>query len=117
MVIQSFDFRVLKYWHEKYPEVRLSALVDNLKTIDENLQALGFIPSIYSPEFRLLSKDEIKHCHELNMRVIPWTVNEITDMLELKTWNVDGFITDYPNRAARFKRTLNIKVPNGKSRK
>ncbi len=116
VVIQSFDFRVLKYWHEKYPEVRLSALVDNLHTIDENLQSLGFTPSIYSPDYKLLSKDEIKHCHELGMRVLPWTVNEITDMLELKTWNVDGFITDYPNRATRYKRTLNIKVPNGKKR-
>ncbi|MEY4931397.1 MAG: hypothetical protein RI909_2121, partial [Bacteroidota bacterium] len=29
VVIQSFDFRVLKYWHEKYPEVRLAALVEN----------------------------------------------------------------------------------------
>ena len=25
VVIQSFDFRVLKYWHEKYPDVRLAA--------------------------------------------------------------------------------------------
>ena len=31
VVIQSFDFRVLKYWHEKHPEVRLAALVENLK--------------------------------------------------------------------------------------
>ena len=29
VVVQSFDFRVLKYWHKKYPNVRLSALVSN----------------------------------------------------------------------------------------
>ena len=110
VVIQSFDFRVLKYWHEKYPEVRLSALVNNLKTIDENLRDLGFTPAIYSPEYKLLSREEIKHCHDLKMRVIPWTVNDVQEMLELKNWNVDGFITDYPNRAEKFKRTLNIKA-------
>ena len=27
VVIQSFDMRVLQYWHKKYPEVRLSLLV------------------------------------------------------------------------------------------
>lgn len=99
VVIQSFDFRVLKYWHEKYPEVRLAALVENLNTVDENIKQLGFRPSIYSPDYKLLSKGEIKYIHGLGMRVIPWTVNDEKEMQELKTWGVDGIITDYPNRA------------------
>jgi len=106
IVIQSFDFRVLKYWHEKYPEVRLAALVDNLKTIDENIKSLGFRPSIYSPDYQLLSKTEIKYIHELGMRCIPWTVNDKKEMQELKSWGVDGFITDYPNRARDLGYTL-----------
>lgn len=114
IVIQSFDFRVLKYWHEKHPEVRLSALVDNLNTIDENLKNLGFTPSIYSPDYKLLSKEEVRHCHELGMRVIPWTVNDVAEMLALKNWNVNGFITDYPNRALKYKHTLEMRVPSGK---
>jgi glycerophosphoryl diester phosphodiesterase len=109
VIIQSFDFRVLKYWHEKHPEIRLAALVDNLKTIDENVKDLGFTPSIYSPEFTLLTKEEIKHCHDLKMRVIPWTVNDEKEMVALKGMGVDGFITDYPDRAAKYKMTLNIK--------
>ena len=113
VVIQSFDFSVLRYFHEKHPEVRLAALIDNLNTIDENIRKLGFTPSIYSPDYKLLSKLEVRHCHDLKMRVIPWTVNEVTDMLELKAWNVDGFITDYPDRAGRIRRTLNIKPRNG----
>jgi glycerophosphoryl diester phosphodiesterase len=108
VVIQSFDFRVLKYWHEKYPTVRLAALVENLHTIDENIKELGFAPSIYSPDYTLLDKDEVKRCHQLKMRVIPWTVNDPAEMVALKGMNVDGFITDYPNRAAKFKMTLSI---------
>lgn len=117
VVIQSFDFRVLKYWHEKYPEVRLAALVENLNTIDENMKELGFTPSIYSPDYKLLSKSEVKYCHELNMRVIPWTVNDPAEMLALKGMGVDGFITDYPDRASRFKRTLSIKSSTKPGRK
>jgi glycerophosphoryl diester phosphodiesterase len=130
LVIQSFDFRVLKYWHEKHPEVRLAALVENKKTVDQNLNALGFIPSIYSPDFKLLTNESVEYLHtktyprqevtenktttvNMKLRVIPWTVNEIEDMLALKGMGVDGFITDYPNRAAKFKLTLNIKN-NGK---
>jgi glycerophosphoryl diester phosphodiesterase len=108
LVIQSFDFRVLRYWHEKYPTIRLAALVDNLKTIDENIKDLGFAPSIYSPDYTLLNKTEVKHCHDLKMRVIPWTVNDPKEMLALKGMGVDGFITDYPNEAAKIKMTLNI---------
>lgn len=123
VVIQSFDFRVLKYWHKKYPEVRLAALVENKKSIDENLNELGFIPSIYSPDFKLLAKDSVEYLHTKNveltekqkeakiksrLRVIPWTVNEPAEMLSVKGMDVDGFITDYPDRAAKFKRTLSI---------
>ncbi len=127
LVIQSFDFRVLKYWHEKHPEVRLAALVENKKTVDQNLNVLGFIPSIYSPDFKLLTNESVEYLHTKTfvmppstdkkssitsnkLRVIPWTVNEIDDMLALKGMGVDGFITDYPNRAAKFKMTLNIKA-------
>jgi len=113
VVIQSFDFRVLKYWHEKHPEVRLAALVENLNTIDENLKALGFTPSIYSPEFTLLSKSEIKRCHDLKMRVIPWTVNDKKEMEELKEWGVDGIITDYPDSA----KTLGYTLKSSKGKK
>lgn len=108
VVIQSFDFRVLRYWHEKYPQVRVSALVENKKSVEENLSELGFTPSIYSPYYKLLTKDDVKYLHDKKVRVIPWTVNEPSEMLALKGMNVDGFITDYPDRAAKFKRTLNI---------
>lgn len=123
VVIQSFDFRVLKYWHEKYPEIRLAALVENQKSIDDNLAELGFIPSVYSPDFKLLTNERVKYLHTKNfsltpkqkesklkskLRVIPWTVNEEKDMLVMKGMGVDGFITDYPNRAAKYKMTLSI---------
>ncbi|CAN5307094.1 glycerophosphodiester phosphodiesterase family protein [soil metagenome] len=113
VIIQSFDFRILKYWHKKYPEIRLAALVENLKTIDEHIKELGFVPSIYSPDYKLLDKDEVKHCHELKMRVVPWTVNDPAEMIALKGMNVDGFITDYPDRARKIKMTLAIKPKGG----
>ncbi|MBN8578749.1 MAG: glycerophosphodiester phosphodiesterase [Cytophagales bacterium] len=109
VIIQSFDFRVLRYWHEKYPEVRLAALVENKKSVAENLDDLGFTPSIYSPYFKLLTREDVSTLHQKKLRVIPWTVNEEKDMLSVKGMDVDGFITDYPDRAAKFKRTLNLR--------
>jgi len=114
VVIQSFDFRVLKYWHQKYPEIRLAALVENTKSIDANLADLGLKPSTYSPNFKLLNRDKVKYLHQQRIRVIPWTVNEISDMLSLKGMGVDGLITDYPDRARRYKHTLSIPHKGGK---
>jgi glycerophosphoryl diester phosphodiesterase len=113
VVIQSFDFRVLRYWNEKYPGVRLAALVANNKSVEENLAELGFKPSVYSPYYKNLRAEDVKKLHEMKIRVIPWTVNEVNEMLSLKGMGVDGFITDYPDRAAKIKRTLNIQ-PKGK---
>lgn len=100
IVIQSFDFRVLKYWHNKYPDIRLSALISNTKTVEANLRALGFNPSVYSIHYKLLTKAKVDYLRKLNIRVIPWTVNETEDMKKMLEWKVDGFITDYPDRAA-----------------
>lgn len=112
VVIQSFDFRVLQYWHTKYPKVRLAVLVENIKSIDANLKELGFVPSIYSPHYKLLSREKVDYIHTLiptgvenskiKLRVIPWTVNETKEMEEVKAWGVDGLITDYPNRASEI---------------
>lgn len=101
VVIQSFDFRVLKYWHEKYPDVRLGALVENTLTVSSNLTLLGFTPSVYSPYFKLISKDDIQYLHQQKIRVIPWTVNEAEDIKKMRQLGVDGLITDYPDRAAQ----------------
>jgi glycerophosphoryl diester phosphodiesterase len=113
VVIQSFDFRVLKYWHKKYPHVRLAVLVENLKSAETNLNSLGFLPSIYSPDFKLLDQEIISSLRKKKIRVIPWTVNEPADMKRLKNWGVDGIITDYPNRAAEIGLSLKLNG-NGK---
>jgi len=112
VVIQSFDFRILKYWHKKYPEVRLAALVENTKSIDANLNALGFKPSVYSPYYKLLNRQKVLYLKKMKIRVIPWTVNEESEMLVFKGMGVDGFITDYPDRARKYKMTLNIQSKN-----
>ncbi|MEL7005172.1 MAG: glycerophosphodiester phosphodiesterase family protein [Bacteroidota bacterium] len=112
IVIQSFDFRVLKYWNEKYPKVRLAALVENSKSIDSNLSQLGFTPAIYSPDYKLLTKKKIDQLHSKRIKVIPWTVNDTDKMKELVSWKIDGIITDYPNRAKELGLTLKFEEEN-----
>jgi len=101
--LQSFDFRVLKYWHEEYPEVTLVALIENMNSVQKNLEDLGFTPEIYSPYFKLLNGKKVEEIHELGMKVVPWTVNTVDEMRSMIDLGVDGIITDYPNLARTLK--------------
>ncbi len=103
LMIQSFDFRVLRYIHQAYPDYKLAALAykDNVKT---NLDALGFIPDSYSPEHTLLTAAIVTVLQAKGMKVIPWTINEASRMKTVLGWGVDGIITDYPDIGLLFKK-------------
>lgn len=98
VIIQSFDIRALQYLHQKYPAIKTALLNEKpLAGLDEQLNALGFTPTIYSPVYQLVNTALIKKCHDKGMKIIPWTVNEKAKIEELKKMGVDGIITDYPN--------------------
>lgn len=97
VIIQSFDVRTLQVLRHKYPHIKTSLLVENVKGLNKNLAALGFIPDIYSPYFRLVTPRLLQNCHKKGMKVVPWTVNDLADMRRLKEMGVDGLISDYPN--------------------
>lgn len=97
VIIQSFDFRTLKVMHSKHPEIRLAALVSNTKSVADNTQSLGFIPAIYSPNYMLVNAAMIEQCHQLKMKIIPWTVNDKAKLDSLRQMGVDGIISDFPD--------------------
>jgi glycerophosphoryl diester phosphodiesterase len=99
VIIQSFDFRTLQVLHKRYPAVKTAALVEDFdkRSLEEHLKALGFRPTIYSPHYSLVNKELIGKCHDQQIKVIPWTVNDKAKIDELKTLGVDGIITDYPD--------------------
>lgn len=96
-IVQSFDPRTLKVLHQKYPHIRASLLVSNKDSFEENLERLGFMPDVYSPNYKLVTPELIAKAHAKNIKVIPWTVNELEDIVRLRAMGVDGIISDYPN--------------------
>ena len=99
VIIQSFDFRTLRYMHQKYPMIKTAMLIEDFdeRGIKDQLRSLGFSPTIYSPEHKMVSPDLVKKCHEQNIKIIPWTVNDKARIDELKAMGVDGIISDYPD--------------------
>lgn len=98
-IIQSFDLRTLKYLHKKYPGVKTALLVEatDKNSFRKQIKDLGFTPTIYSPEETLVTSNLINECHERNIKIIPWTVDDKKKIKDFKALGVDGIITDYPN--------------------
>jgi glycerophosphoryl diester phosphodiesterase len=99
VIIQSFDFRSLQYLHIHYPAIKTAMLIERFdkRTFEDQIKALGFTPTIYSPENTLVNAELIEKCHQQNIKVIPWTVNDAQKINDLKALGVDGIISDYPN--------------------
>ena len=99
VIVQSFDFRILQYLHQHYPKIKTAMLIEanSKSSFRKQIKDIGFTPTIYSPEAALVTPELIKDCHDLNMKIIPWTVNDKNKIEELKKMGVDGIITDYPN--------------------
>ncbi len=99
MIIQSFDFRTLQYLHQKYPEIKTAMLIEDFdkRSLEQQLKDLGFTANIYSPAYSLVTSAIVEKCHQLKIRVIPWTVNDKATIERLKEMGVDGIITDYPD--------------------
>ena len=99
VIVQSFDPRSLQYLHTKYPAVKTALLVEESdpKNFALQLKELGFIPTIYSPAYQLVTPLLVKQCHDTGVMIIPWTVNDTDTIRKLKLTGVDGIISDYPN--------------------
>jgi glycerophosphoryl diester phosphodiesterase len=114
--LQSFDWSLNAASRRQAPDMPLAYLTiqqprsNNLESgewtsglrIAQHRDAPAMVAAaggkVWSPNFNDLSQAVIQRAREENLRVIPWTVNETSDMARLIDWGVDGIITDYPDR-------------------
>ena len=73
------------------------------------VQAAG--GKLWTPNFASLNQAALRQAQQLGLKVIPWTVNEPADMARLIDWDVDGLITDYPDRARAVMRDKGMALP------
>lgn len=113
--IQSFDVRTLQAAQELKLPVRLSLLVERpvrqalhsgLRYFRNGVDALGFLPEVYSPDHTLVTPETIRSAHDQGVRIVPWTVNDSRRMIHLIRMGVDGLITDYPDLGMEVVRSL-----------
>lgn len=96
-IISSFDWNALKEVQNLNPNIPIGVLTE------ENIDtALAFAESIkvyaIHPDFQLLNKENVKQIQNKGFKVFPWTVNSEEDIQKVKSYNVNGIISDNPDK-------------------
>jgi glycerophosphoryl diester phosphodiesterase len=132
--IQSFDWRGLIEARRLAPEIAtgcLSIESNNMDTVGRasgqpspwlaglDLAAHGgSVPrlasqagcAVWSPFWRNATAENVKEAQALGLKVVPWTVNNSSEMTRLIDIGVDGLITDYPDRALPVLAAKGLKI-------
>ena len=96
-LVSSFDWNALQQVAFLNDKIPLGVLTET--DLDLALAFAKFIQakSIH-PHFHLLTKENTAQMQEKGLQIFPWTINEYEDIQKIKTFNVNGIITDFPNR-------------------
>ena len=96
-LVSSFDWNALQQVRFLNEEIPIGVLTET--DLDLALAFAKFIQakSIH-PYFHLLTKENTAKIQEKGIQVYPWTINEIEDIQKIIAFNVNGIITDFPNR-------------------
>ena len=95
-----FDPRILRLAHQLRSDLATSLLVEDDLPWASSISNLGFTPTAFGPDFTSVTAAAV---HALRtdfpgLRLVPWTVNDQTDMHRLLALGMDGMTTDYPDR-------------------
>lgn len=95
--ISSFHWNVLEEISNLKPEIYLGVLTEH------NLEnALIFAKKIkaksINPYYKLLTLEKVTLLQETGFQVFPWTVNDSSEIEKMKSYNVNGIISDFPDR-------------------
>ncbi|PTT05589.1 glycerophosphodiester phosphodiesterase, partial [Flavobacterium sp. HMWF030] len=96
-IISSFDWNMLDETSNLNPNIPIGVLTE------ENLDtALAFAEKIKAkaihPDFNLLNVNNVREIQEKGFLVLTWTVNDKEDIQKVKSYNVDGIISDNPDK-------------------
>ncbi|WP_168796610.1 glycerophosphodiester phosphodiesterase [Cognatitamlana onchidii] len=96
LVVSSFQADLLKTVYKINKNIPLGILTDT--NLDAAVALAKEVKAVsIHPEFTMLTKEIVESLQE-NYRVYTYTVNNLKPIARIKSYGVDGIITDYPDR-------------------
>jgi glycerophosphoryl diester phosphodiesterase len=97
IIFMSFDWRILKELYDINPTSKYIFLSEK-KDFQLEMDLLSFTPFGIGLNYKIITKSIINNAHNQNQLIYAWTVNSEKDYKKLIEIEVDGIITDYPNK-------------------
>ena len=94
--IQSFDWRTLKVVEREAPDIATAYLTSAKDSEPSRVRKAR--ARIWSPNFQALNPEMMASARALGLTIVPWTVNQPADIARVLELQVDGIISDYPDR-------------------
>lgn len=98
LIVQTFDVRALEYLHQHYPGTILSYLTEDETDIETILPQISFKPEWWSPNYQVVTPENVAYCHKRGIKVVPWTVDDPAEIQRMVDCGVDAIISNYPDR-------------------
>jgi len=96
-IVSSFDWNALQEVKNLNSQIPIGVLTNT--DIDLAFAFAKFIKATsIHPNFHLLNQENTKNMQKEGFSIFPWTVNETEDIKRMKSFNVNGIITDFPDR-------------------
>lgn len=97
ILISSFDWNALQEVRFQHEDLRIGVLTET--DLDLALAFAKFIKAeAIHPYYHLLTAENVRKIKEKGFKVFPWTINEPEDITFVQSLEVDGIITDFPER-------------------
>jgi glycerophosphoryl diester phosphodiesterase len=108
VIIQSFDFRMLRAMRELAPEIRLGALyMGRPKSFAAIAHQAG--TAIVAPHHALVTARKVRAAHAAGLEVVTWTANSRPEWKRLIAAQVDAIITDRPGALVAYLRDRGLR--------
>ncbi len=101
VLVQSFEAEALRSMRRIAPDIPRAVLVRNRESYLEMVQ--DTTASVLLPRSNRLKQEDVEAFHDLGVAVIPWVVDDPKEMQRLRSWGVDGIITNRPDVAIEFR--------------
>jgi glycerophosphoryl diester phosphodiesterase len=109
VTIQSFDLRSVKIVEREAPGIATAYLTERKDSDPGKVHAAG--GRVWSPDFRALTRENMATARKLGLKTVPWTVNERADIARMLDLEVDGIISDYPDRVRDAAKQRRLPLP------
>jgi glycerophosphoryl diester phosphodiesterase len=108
-VVSSFQMEALAAVRGVLGEVRLGVLWQRAELAPAWEWTARLRASSFHPFMALVNDDLVRAAHERGLHVHTWTVNDEDEMARLAGTNVDGIISDFPDRLLRARDRLALR--------